>query len=275
MHAAESAERAAERAKNPEALEHAIREKLQAQRDFAAHYQATFPHGGDRQVARTGSLNHEEYCAGFGFAYRTVARWCERLLDEASFQDELRERVLKAWSICEMGQAANFMSESVEWYTPTKYIEAAREALGGIDLDPASNDRANEIVKAVAFFTKKDDGLERDWHGRVFVNPPYGTSEKYGSLASAFCNKAITEYERDKVSACVILVNSVHSQNWQAALYDYTVCFVDHRIQFISGDGEENKNPTFQNIFVYLGRDPLRFAGAFKEIGYVMRKLDG
>lgn len=172
-----------------------------------------------------------------------------------------------------MEQAANFLSESVEWYTPAKYIEAAREALGGIDLDPASGEQANATVKAKEFFTQEQDGLDLAWHGRVFLNPPYGKSEEHGSLASAFCKKAITEYESGNVTACIVLVNSLHSQNWQAALYGFVVCFVDHRIQFISGDGEENKNPTFQNIFVYMGGAEDRFARAFKPFGYVMRKL--
>jgi hypothetical protein len=44
---------------------------------------------------------------------------------------------------------------------------------------------------------------------------------------------------------------------------------VDHRIHFVSADGEENENPTFQNLFVYLGNDVARFAKVFLRIGYV------
>jgi hypothetical protein len=69
-------------------------------------------------------------------------------------------------------------------------------------------------------------------------------------------------------------VNSLHSQSWQAALYDYPICFVDHRIQFVSGDGEKNKNPTFQNIFVYMGPEPGKFAAVFSRFGYVMKRME-
>ena len=273
IHALDKAEDIAARTKDVSALEAAINAKLEAQRDFAIYYRKTFPEGTQYKGARSGVDVREKYCTSFGFALRTVQRWAQRLLDRATFEIERHERLLKVWRIVEMEQAANYSSESIEWYTPAKYVEAARVALGEIDLDPASNAKANAVVKAAKFFSK--NGLEEDWNGRVFVNPPYGKNEEYGSLASAFCNKAMSEYESGSVSACIILVNSVHSQNWQAALYDYVVCFVDHRIQFISGDGEENRNPTFQNIFVYLGREEQRFAAAFKSFGYVMRKLDG
>jgi hypothetical protein len=30
-----------------------------------------------------------------------------------------------------------------------------------------------ERVQAIGYFTKEDDGLEHDWRGRVWLNPPY------------------------------------------------------------------------------------------------------
>jgi hypothetical protein len=276
IHAAGLAEEIAGRVKDPTALEGALIRKLEAQRDFAAQYAALFPHGvrldrrGDSSVASTTTA--AEWCLGYGFHIRTVQRWLD-LLDSVKYAEKQKAIVKKCWELAELWQAANFSSEHNEWYTPAKYIEAVREVLGDIDLDPASSAQANAVVRATEIFTQFDDGLTREWRGRFFMNPPYGRTPEHRSLAAAFCNKALAEFDAGNIEAGIILVNSLHSQTWQAPLYNYAVCFVDHRIHFVSADGEENEAPTFQNIFVYLGTDLMKFAEVFSRFGYVMRKM--
>jgi hypothetical protein len=71
-------------------------------------------------------------------------------------------------------------SLSSEHYTPPEIVEAARETMGGIDLDPASCLKANRYIKAKRYFTQKDNGYLRDWHGKVFLNPPGGWCDNQG-----------------------------------------------------------------------------------------------
>lgn len=57
-----------------------------------------------------------------------------------------------------------------EWLTPPEIVKD----LGGFDLDPCSPiDRPWPTAKT--HYTIEDDGLEQKWHGRVWLNPPYGT----------------------------------------------------------------------------------------------------
>jgi len=273
---AEVAEKIAERIKDGAALEKASMQKLAAQRDFAAAYKAKFPNGVNVKWKGSDSTvlgsTGDDWCLSMGFHVRTVRRWCD-LLSETKYTEKKNAIIKKCWSLLEMWQAANFSSNSIEWYKPENYIEAVRAVLGEIDLDPASNPEANRWIGAKTIYTDEQNGLTKPWAGRVFMNPPYGKTDNNDSLAGAFCQKAIAQYEAGCIDACIILVNSLHSQTWQAPLYDYSVCFVNHRIQFISGDGEKNKNPTFQNIFVYLGPDEAKFATEFAKFGYVMKKF--
>jgi hypothetical protein len=57
-----------------------------------------------------------------------------------------------------------------EWLTPPPLIQA----LGEFDLDPcAPIKRPWDMAKN--HYTIEDDGLEKDWFGRVWLNPPVST----------------------------------------------------------------------------------------------------
>jgi phage N-6-adenine-methyltransferase len=56
-----------------------------------------------------------------------------------------------------------------EWLTPPEILEK----LGKFDLDPCHPVSAPWVF-CPKFFTIKDNGLEQEWFGRVWLNPPYG-----------------------------------------------------------------------------------------------------
>ena len=62
-------------------------------------------------------------------------------------------------------------SESAECYTPAPIMEAARQVMGRIDLDPASKPTANKTVGATRFYDRDENGLSMPWRGRVWLNP--------------------------------------------------------------------------------------------------------
>ena len=163
---------------------------------------------------------------------------------------------------------ALLMSESNEWYTPDQYVDAARYLMGGIDLDPASCEQANETVRAEVFYTKDDDGFSKAWSGRVWMNPPYG-KEDGESNQSRWTKRLIDSYENGEILSAVFIVNAATSASWFQRFWDYPICFVRRRISFVSPSGEKN-SPTQGNVFVYLGEDIEGFVDNFSPFGRIV-----
>lgn len=152
-----------------------------------------------------------------------------------------------------------------EWYTPEEHIDLAREVMGAIDLDPASNAIAQEVVRAERFYTKEDDGLKHPWHGRIWLNPPYSQPE-----IEHFVDKLIAEHQAGRTSEAILLTNNYTDTVWfhKAVQAMAAICFTRGRIRFRSPRGEL-ASPTQGQAFFYFGADAERFVSTFQHWGFV------
>ena len=148
-----------------------------------------------------------------------------------------------------------------EWYTPADIIEAARQCMNCIDLDPASSSKAQETVRATKFFTIEDDGLAHPWKGRVWLNPPYERG-----LVDKFVSHLL---EQPFEQACV-LVNNATETGWAQALLKQSesVCFPSSRIRYLAPDGVKN-TPLQGQMICGLGVARSAFEEAFGWHGVV------
>ena len=96
------------------------------------------------------------------------------------------------------------------WTTPPELLKSLYAVFGTFDLDPCSptGDRRTAPVRARVYFTQSDNGLELPWHGRVFVNPPYGRGIR------AWMTKARREVAERRASCVVALVPARTDTLW-------------------------------------------------------------
>ena len=187
--------------------------------------------------------------------------------------------------------AARHTMDSPEWYTPTPLVEAARTVMGGIDLDPASHEEANERIQAAKFYDEIMDGLTLPWAGRVFLNPPGGKDAMGKSLVPAFWEMLVREYFDRHVTQAIWIGYSLEQlQTLQQCgtshtPHDFPICFTAKRIAFVENEAKKaariaksiaegktpskGASPSHSNYITYMGPNVREFAKAFGEFGKV------
>ena len=189
-----------------------------------------------------------------------VERWRARTITDAA--KKVNVDVLASTAHVSQNSGNN------EWYTPEPYIKAARQVLGGVDLDPASSVVANKVVRAKSFFAMKDDGRALAWNGTVWMNPPYAQP-----LVAQFCHKLAASVQAKTVPAAVVLVNNATETAWFRELADIAtaVCFPTGRVQFWSPE-KESTAPLQGQAVLYIGPKVATFVAAFSHLGIVWVK---
>lgn len=161
-----------------------------------------------------------------------------------------------------------------EWGTPPELIESARKVMGSIDVDPASNDKAQQVVKANIYYTEQNSGLGLGWRGNVWLNPPYGRG-----LAKPFINELVDNCSNGYTKQAIVLLNTVYTSKWwresMIAKHVTALCLPDERIAFINPNtGEPEDGNDRDQIIVYLGNQPDDFCIEFEKYGMVLQPFN-
>jgi len=148
-------------------LERAVDQKIADQTEFVAWWRRTVTPSRTRKsvnAGRHGQISVADAEGLTGIKQPTVSRWTTRLKDPEKYRAFLFGTAWRA--AMGPGNPHVLSSQSCEYYTPKKYIQAARTVLGGIDLDPASCAVADKTVRTKRYYTIEQDrsqaAVERD-----------------------------------------------------------------------------------------------------------------
>ena len=153
-------------------------------------------------------------------------------------------------------------SGNCEWYTPIDLVNAAREVMGSIDLDPASSEKANSQIGALRYYS--DNGLDRPWFGNVWMNHPFSRANN-----PLWVKRLVDWYEsREGLQACCITFAAT-SETWFRPLLNYPQCFIHGRTNYYLPSGEKKTGVTKGSVITYLGNNTDKFKEVFSRFGTV------
>ena len=253
-----------------EAANAAAEIKLRAERKAGEMLeQTTGGKGGDRKSSNSVLLDGLD---SLGIDKMQSSRWQrESRVAAEDFEAYLRDcqkqgREVTQAGLLKLANGAHVSNNSgnSEWYTPKEYADAVHEVMGFIDTDPCSCEVANEVVRAETYYTAEQDGLQQEWHGCVYVNPPYGDG-----TVEEFAVKLMLELDEGRTTQAIFLVNNCTETRWFQTLICHAaaVCFPCGRISFWSPE-RPSKTPLQGQAILYFGQNAKRFKRVFSGIGF-------
>ncbi len=172
-------------------------------------------------------------------------------------------------------------SQSVDWCTPQKYVEAVKRVFDGvIDLDPCSN-KWSLVGARVEWIPPKNDGLLEDWDYRtVYVNPPYGADRSRGTTIKNWlgkCSESHRLYNSEVLALVPVAANTSHWKQYVWGNATATCFLYDTRLKFLEQGADEGKGAPMACAMIYWGNRYQRFFEVFIEFGAVvdLRHLQG
>ena len=252
---------------SPEVIRKAEEIKLRAERRAGELLKETeFVHG-SRGVGKKVDSKPTSSLSDMGISYDQSSKWQKIAnIPEEKFENYLEvEEELSTNGVLRVAKNVHVSNNSGEnsWYTPTKIINSAIKVMGEIDLDPASSEIANQNIQAKKYYTEEDNGLSKEWHGKVWLNPPYSQPE-----IDNF-SQAVIEKDFDEI---MVLVNNATETKWfqRIAKKSNCICFINKRLKFLDKKGLSTGSPLQGQVVIYIGKKVEEFVQEFNNHGFCM-----
>lgn len=165
--------------------------------------------------------------------------------------------------------------DSAYYASPAHVLAAVRKVYSGtIDLDPASDDKSNETVKATRIYTAEDDGLSSNnpWQGKVYIFPPIGIVNDQ-PLQGLFLERATKELAAGRVTDVILLLKASIGQKWFHRVFDLPHCWLTERLvkraSAAASAGPKNSPSPRGLVVVYLGKRVKEFTDHFGSLGHI------
>lgn len=172
-------------------------------------------------------------------------------------------------------------SQSVDWCTPIKYVNAVKKVFGKeIALDPCSNEWS--IVNAkTEYRLPEHDGLKESWEfPTIYVNPPYGADKERGTTIKNWLYKCAHAHKHYQAEVLALVPVATNTRHWKDYVWGRatSVCFLyDTRLRFLVEGKDEGKGAPMACAMIYWNESFDKFNNVFSEFGAVvdLRPLQG
>jgi hypothetical protein len=133
------------------------------------------------------------------------------------------------------------INTKVEWLTPPVLVKN----LGEFDLDPCSPINS-PFLHAKNNFTIEDNGLNKKWFGRVYMNPPYGKGME-----------AWLEKLKNHGNGIALIFARTETKTFFNHVWDDAdaLLFVKGRIKFFNLEGKQVGTPGSPSVFIAYGKE--------------------
>lgn len=149
---------------------------------------------------------------------------------------------------------------TVEWYTPGNLFHA----LGvSFDLDPAGAEipTASDAY-CMEVWTRVTNGLRKQWHGHVWLNPPYGRA------AVPFIDRMI-----EHADGLLLLPSRTETAAYQRCLTAAdALCLLRDRLWFVRNDDATGRSSFGSTLFAFGGWANDVLVGA--DLGWTYSRLN-